>query len=111
MKYECKCGSVDFFTEPKGNNIGLYCSMCGKWKKWLGKDEAFLFEHNKTVKKQKQLEKRIIKVTATYTLDDKNIILPITPKETVKKMVKEEMEDYFGDDEGYLGVEVEVIDE
>ena len=41
MNYECKCGSMDFFTAPKGNNIGLYCSMCGKWKKWLGKDEAF----------------------------------------------------------------------
>ena len=32
MNYKCKCGSMDFFTEPKGNNIGLYCSMCGKWK-------------------------------------------------------------------------------
>ena len=46
MNYECKCGSMDFFTEPKGNNIGLYCSMCGKWKKWLGKDEALAFQHN-----------------------------------------------------------------
>lgn len=46
MNYECKCGSMDFFTEPKGNNIGLYCSMCGKWKKWLGKDEAIAFQHN-----------------------------------------------------------------
>lgn len=53
MNYECKCGSMDFFTEAKGNNIGLYCSMCGKWKKWLSKDEAFLFEHNKKAKKKK----------------------------------------------------------
>ena len=111
MNYECKCGSMDFFTVPKGNNIGLYCSMCGKWKKWLGKDEAFLFEHNKTVKKQKQLEKRIIKVTATYTLDDKNIILPITSKETVKQIVEADMESYFNDDKCSLDVEVEVIDE
>ena len=111
MNYECKCGSMDFFTEPQGNNIGLYCSMCGKWKKWLGKDEAFLFEHNKTVKKQKQLEKRIIKVTATYTLDDKNIILPITSKETVKQIVEADMESYFNEDICSLDVEVEVIDE
>ena len=111
MNYECKCGSMDFFTVPKGNNIGLYCSMCGKWKKWLGKDEAFLFEHNKTVKKQKQLEKRIIKVTATYTLDDKNIILPITSKETVKQIVEADMESYFNEDKCSLDVEVEVIDE
>lgn len=52
MNYECnKCGSIDFFTEPRGCNIGLFCSMCGKWKKWLGKDEAFLFEHNQESKK------------------------------------------------------------
>ena len=112
MNYECnRCGSIDFFTESRGCNIGLYCSMCGKWKKWLGKDEAFLFEHNKTVKKQKQLEKRIIKVTATYTLDDKNIILPITPKETVKQIVEVDMESYFNEDKCSLDVEVEVIDE
>lgn len=112
MNYECnKCGSIDFFTEPKGNNIGLYCSICGKWKKWLGKDEALAFQHNQAGKKQKRLTKRTIKITATYDLDDKNIILPITPKETVKNMVKEELKDYFSEDEGYLGVEVEVIDE
>ena len=112
MNYECnKCGSTDFFTEPKGNNKGLYCSMCGKWKKWLSKDEAFLFEHNQAVKKRKRLTKRTIKVIATYDLENKDIILPITPKETVKDMVEKEMEDYFGDDEGYVGVKVEVIDE
>lgn len=53
MNYKCKCGSMDFFTEPQGNNIGLYCSMCGKWKKWLGKDEAFLFQHNQASEKSK----------------------------------------------------------
>lgn len=111
MNYKCKCGSMDFFTEPKGNNIGLYCSMCGKWKKWLSKDEALAFQHNQASKKQKRLIKRTIKVIATYDLEDKDIILPITPKETVKDMVEKEMENYFGDNEGYVGVEVEVIDE
>ena len=111
MNYECKCGSMDFFTAPKGNNIGLYCSMCGKWKKWLGKDEAFLFEHNKEAEEQKRLTKRIIKVIATYTSDDKNIILPITPKETVKQIVKEEMKDYFNEPNCSLDIEVEVVDE
>ena len=56
--------------------------------------------------------KRIIKVTATYDLDDDPYLsLSITPKETVKQMVEEEMVEYFGWDEGYLGIEVEVIDE
>lgn len=42
-----KCGSVSLYTENKGNNVGLYCSDCGAWIKWLGKDEARAFEHNK----------------------------------------------------------------
>lgn len=47
MNYECnKCGSIDFLIEPRGCNIGLFCSMCGKWKKWLSKDEYLAFQHN-----------------------------------------------------------------
>ena len=49
MEYKCKCGSTDLFTEQKGNNLGLYCSKCGKWIKWLNKDEARLFEHKQKV--------------------------------------------------------------
>lgn len=41
----CKCGSVKFFTEVKGNNTGLYCAECGKWIKWLTKDEIRDFEN------------------------------------------------------------------
>ena len=42
-----KCGSVSLYTETKGNNIGLYCSDCGAWIKWIGKDELRAFEHSK----------------------------------------------------------------
>lgn len=70
MNYKCKCGSMDFFTEPQGNNIGLYCSMCGKWKKWLGKDEAFLFERNKAAnKKNKDIKEKEIKITRDSYVD------------------------------------------
>ena len=56
--------------------------------------------------------KRIIKVTATYDLDYPDLIgLQLTPTERVKEIVEEEMIEYFCEDEGYLGVEVEVIDE
>ncbi len=46
MAEQCKCGSLDFFMEKQGNNTGLYCSMCGKWQKWMNKDDIRLFEHN-----------------------------------------------------------------
>lgn len=40
-----KCGSIDLHTEVKGSNTGLYCSDCGAWIKWLGKDELRAFEN------------------------------------------------------------------
>lgn len=46
-KYKCsKCGNENMFTEKHGNNVGLYCSECGKWQRWLGKDELRAFEHS-----------------------------------------------------------------
>lgn len=45
MNMICKCGSKEFFTEKHGNQTGLYCSACGKWQKWLKKDEIRLFNH------------------------------------------------------------------
>lgn len=40
--YKCKCGHDDFFFADKGNQIGIYCSYCGKWFKWADKDEQNL---------------------------------------------------------------------
>lgn len=53
--------------------------------------------------------KRTINVTTSYNLDESKG-LQITPKEKVKEMVIKQMIDTFGWDEGYCGVEVEVID-
>lgn len=43
---ECKCGSQDMEVIIKGTQKGLYCAECGKWQKWIGKDEynKFLIE-------------------------------------------------------------------
>ena len=43
-----KCGIVNGFIEEKGTQVGLYCNKCGKWIKWLTKDDARLFKHNET---------------------------------------------------------------
>lgn len=45
MDMVCKCGGKEFFTEEHGNQTGLYCAACGKWQKWLKKDEIRLFNH------------------------------------------------------------------
>lgn len=55
--------------------------------------------------------KRIIKVTATYNLDDSDLEgMEITPKEKVEEMVTEQMTDVFGWDDGYEDLEIEVVD-
>ena len=36
---KCKCGSENFAIMIKGTQKGLYCADCGKWIKWLTKDE------------------------------------------------------------------------
>lgn len=47
--YKCiACGSEEFYTEENkfvDNAIGLYCSYCGKFHKWLNKDEKNLLTH------------------------------------------------------------------
>ena len=42
-EYAClKCGSIDVFIEYGKPHNGLYCGDCGKWIKWLDKDEIRL---------------------------------------------------------------------
>lgn len=47
MKYKEKicpvCGGDDFFSFCKGNQVGAYCSNCGRWLKWLPKKDAECF--------------------------------------------------------------------
>ena len=44
--YKCKCGNEKgFFIEHNLSQCGLYCGECGKWQKWLNKDEERLFKH------------------------------------------------------------------
>lgn len=45
--YICKCGCNTFIVKRITKNgvashTGLYCSYCGKWYKWLNKDERNL---------------------------------------------------------------------
>ena len=57
MEYQCKkCGSSNMFIEQVGNNIGLYCESCGRWQKWLNKNEIRAFEHGQ---KEKEISKTV----------------------------------------------------
>lgn len=52
--YKCKCGNTsDFFIEHNLSQCGMYCSWCGKWIKWLNKDEERLFKHKQNEELQR----------------------------------------------------------
>lgn len=46
--YKCRqCGGDLFYAEAINKNdnvVGLYCSYCGAWQKWLNKDEKRLMQ-------------------------------------------------------------------
>ena len=44
-KYRCHCGSSRFYVREVKPHVGLYCERCGKFFKWLNKDEVNLVKH------------------------------------------------------------------
>lgn len=52
----CKaCDSIELFTEKKGPHMGLYCSDCGSFVKWLNKNELRAFNHSKEVQSEERV--------------------------------------------------------
>lgn len=81
MQYKCiKCNGSKMFTEKHGNNVGLYCESCGKWQRWLGKDELRAFEYSMreaTKEENEAIDKyleSISKPTGYNIYDDSTII-------------------------------------
>lgn len=51
MSYMCKnCESHNKFkVREVGAHCGLYCKICGRWQKWLSKEEREKYEDQKEV--------------------------------------------------------------
>lgn len=61
--FKCqKCGSKDVFVQTSGNNTGLYCGDCGKWIKWLNKDEQRLAERQIDMMKDSVVQQLIAEI-------------------------------------------------
>ncbi len=44
-KYRCVCGNSTFFVKDVPPHTGLYCDRCGKFFKWLNKDDKQFVKH------------------------------------------------------------------
>ena len=96
VKFVCKCGSTSFFTEKKGTATGLYCSECGKWYKWLTKDEARLYEHGLINKKPTSLYDRLMdrinqSAIKVSTVKTPHIYLKAVGTKELERILKEEL--------------------
>ena len=91
MNYKCKCGCTDMFTEKKGNNTGLYCSECGKFQKWMGKNELRAFEHERKEKEVPRIngDLKIITNINLGIVNNLNEFINFLNKEIDKQFEKE----------------------
>lgn len=62
-EYKCpKCNSTNLFTRKNGDHTGLYCKDCGRWIKWLNKEEARLFEVDNEVSCANCVHRKVCKI-------------------------------------------------
>ena len=79
MKLKCnKCDSEKLFIEIQGDRRGLYCGECGKWQKWITREELQVAKFNEIKildKTDKQIDKTTSKELLKLTLDIYQTIL------------------------------------
>lgn len=67
MQDKCsKCDSEKLFVEIQGNRRGLYCGKCGKWQKWITKQELQILGKYEIEERAKELLQEIIKSYRYY---------------------------------------------
>lgn len=76
MDFVCKkCGSVELECRKEGVHTGLWCSDCGRWVKWLNKDEFKIIQMKNKKKTNDEILEEILselRIIRNY-LSDKNI--------------------------------------
>lgn len=67
MQDKCsKCDSEKLFVEIQGNRRGLYCGKCGKWQKWITKQELQILGKYEIEERAKEVLQEIIKSYRYY---------------------------------------------
>lgn len=78
LDIKCKCGSDDLFCKENGTQVGIYCSKCGKYIKWAGKDERNLIDLERAKNKAKADEKATDNEDMKKALDRAKTLLKAT---------------------------------
>lgn len=91
MDRKCKCGCTSFFTEVHGNNTGLYCTNCGKWQKWLTKNEVRLFNHEKSSAADRIMERINQSAIKVSTVANPHIYMKAVGTKELERILREEL--------------------
>jgi hypothetical protein len=83
-----KCGSLDLHIETKGSNVGLYCSDCGAWIKWLGKDELRAFENSQKEVHQKVVDASVNEVGVNLIKKELNDLIDFLDEQIDKELCR-----------------------
>jgi len=72
-----KCNGTSTFIKKNNTQTGLYCSDCGKWIKWLGKEEIRLYERQlemdkmgEKIEEEEKLENSLLQFSDEELLDE-----------------------------------------
>lgn len=67
MQEKCsKCNSEKLFVEIQGNRRGLYCGKCGKWQKWITKQELQILGKYEIEERAKEVLAEIVQKYSSY---------------------------------------------
>lgn len=83
------CGSGKLYIQEKKTNTGLYCDDCGKWIKWLSKEDIKVFERTKA--EMERLEKEQKDIFTPHDLETMTRRL-----EELVKAIDKEVDDRMG---------------
>ena len=92
MKWVCKCGGMEFFTKEKGTHTGLYCTDCGKWQKWLNKDEVRFYNIKPSLTKEELIALIREKVSKVPTVKEPHTYMKAVGTKELNELIEEVFE-------------------
>ncbi len=63
LAFKCHCGCTSIFLRVKAHNVGVYCSDCGKWSTWLGKENVAILKRKGYVVQVENYVHDMVKLT------------------------------------------------
>lgn len=104
-----KCGDSSFYLQQKGMQVGLYCSACGSWIKWVSKQEQVIYKNRgmRIYAQSEEVELKMKEFTSTSKPISSLQSLGLEVEEPSKKAVSNVNNNAFGNNPIISSVDIE----